>query len=419
MNVGDIVVLISTDDEWLKSALLTDIGSMHKLLYFDGPTLKVSGSGLYLKPRCFRLASSAEKEAYDKGTRHIRDIVFQSEFKKDDYIVILINSTSSYFRINWCYKQRESLTHIRVYKDSSGDENGTRDIQFSIKSHWRYATVDEVSRYNENNKPFDTKIDAPFNYVGRYIKCLKDGAFSTDHKIGDYVLLDRNDPKGRYRATIATSPRDWQYPANHEMADRGWEVMPAGWIPDRKESNLDIAKREYPVGTIFKSPENGNMYTIGTGTYWMSSNDKDIIANIEAGRGEFVYYRAKWAEIVPKSESTLCLDIIGLPAKWTIKRDLDNYKVINQWFIDNGHGDPSDSIKYIVMRSDTYICHSSIPPGYTEITFDQFKRWVMRPAIVDVKADSTKCIKPTDNLEFQEPVTIAKSKNKSKLVIIN
>lgn len=78
-------------------------------------------------------------------------------FKKDDYIVITIDTNSRCFIKNYVYKQRSNSSYIQVYRDSELEENGASYLDFKFKAKWRYAFPDEILAYDQANQPIDIK----------------------------------------------------------------------------------------------------------------------------------------------------------------------------------------------------------------------------------------------------------------------
>jgi len=84
-------------------------------------------------------------------------------------------------------------------------------------------------------------------------------------------------------------------------------------------------------------------------------------------------------------------ELTSLPPKWCIKRNKENYLIINNWFISNGYGTPSANWDYIHINGHNYDSPVFVPTGYTEITFDQFKKWVLgNPRKEDLLAEAKK-----------------------------
>lgn len=78
----------------------------------------------------------------------------RSQFLKDDYIVTLEDISSSLPK-NHVFKQRLDADYLRVYKDTSGVNNGNTIATINKTSLWRYATTQEIMEYNIQDKPVD------------------------------------------------------------------------------------------------------------------------------------------------------------------------------------------------------------------------------------------------------------------------
>jgi len=67
---------------------------------------------------------------------------------------------------------------------------------------------------------------------------------------------------------------------------------------------LEEAKKRYPIGTIFISPQNRRQYTVTLyknvdESYYLTDHDTEALATINSsGTGDFLYYNGKWAEII-------------------------------------------------------------------------------------------------------------------------
>ncbi len=82
-------------------------------------------------------------------------------FKKGDYIVTLDVGTfhTDCARNNYCFKQREDNVSIHPEVDLKGSiRNGNYSLAFDKSNNlkdWRYATPQEIAKYNELDFPFD------------------------------------------------------------------------------------------------------------------------------------------------------------------------------------------------------------------------------------------------------------------------
>ena len=63
---------------------------------------------------------------------------------------------------------------------------------------------------------------------------------------------------------------------------------------------LEEAKLKYPIGTKFKSPQSGIIFTIETVCKWTESSDhKEVRCRINNNEYHpYLYYNNKWAEII-------------------------------------------------------------------------------------------------------------------------
>jgi len=65
------------------------------------------------------------------------------------------------------------------------------------------------------------------------------------------------------------------------------------------EELLAKAKRDYPIGTIFKSAYDPERKGICKGDFWYTSSVDGVFAQKKQKKnGEAVYYAGKWAEII-------------------------------------------------------------------------------------------------------------------------
>lgn len=67
---------------------------------------------------------------------------------------------------------------------------------------------------------------------------------------------------------------------------------------------LEEAKRRYPIGTKFISPDNNKIYTVSLNesienSYYLSMDETSCLVTINNWkRGQYLYYNDKWAEII-------------------------------------------------------------------------------------------------------------------------
>lgn len=72
---------------------------------------------------------------------------------------------------------------------------------------------------------------------------------------------------------------------------------------DMTEELLEEARRRYPIGTIFKSPQNNNTYKVRyEADYWIGSNNGGVIATVSESSGQYLFFKGQWAEIISGTE---------------------------------------------------------------------------------------------------------------------
>lgn len=114
----------------------------------------------------------------------------------------------------------------------------------------------------------------------------------------------------------------YSFAAPNKNSDSEWKLLyhalPVMQKP--KESNLEKAKRLYPEGTRFISPECGREYTVvfskDNDKYWDGVNENHdyvCVSTTESGLGEYLLYKGLWANIIksekPVSDKKTVLEI--------------------------------------------------------------------------------------------------------------
>jgi hypothetical protein len=119
-------------------------------------------------------------------------------------------------------------------------------------------------------------------------------------------------------------------------------------------------------------------------TYILEDKDghiNDIISNITETYIEFgvIKWRVDISLLYEKGvlEKEVQFEV---PEKWYIKRHLDNYEVVNNWFNNNaGHKKKHSSVTGILFypNCSTSTFQEALQQGYKEITFEEFKEYVL------------------------------------------
>lgn len=149
------------------------------------------------------------------------------------------------------------------------------------------------------------------NLDGRYLKALVDKPQSIPIYKGQFVQIN----KGEFLYPINGKDKDG-YVYSVGKIGEVWELMPPSFLANTSKPTeilLEAAKRKFPVGTKFKSPQDYKIYTVKAfpssygginwleSTYYTSDNTKDttvLCGNNETGYGQYLYFDGKWAEVI-------------------------------------------------------------------------------------------------------------------------
>lgn len=143
---------------------------------------------------------------------------------------------------------------------------------------------------------------------------------------------------------------------------------------------LEYIAKKYPVGTEYRCVTSGHKYMAGRPPRLLGSKAVDV------GEG-YVYHLEKgFAEIISKPEAAPIQpeEDWKLPEKWCILRTEYNYQAINKYFTALSGKKYNCKSDYLLSRPDgphgdyPYLGQRRIPNSYTEITFDQFLKHVVK-----------------------------------------
>lgn len=110
----------------------------------------------------------------------------------------------------------------------------------------------------------------------------------------------------------------------------------------------------------------------------MENLNKELLSLKDKLEGEILERQNKVNAINMLLEEYLIEDFV-LPEKWVILRTKENYEVVNNWFKEKGYEDPYLDSDYIWKDKEIVGYNSSVklPKDYTEITFEQFNKYVL------------------------------------------
>ena len=189
-------------------------------------------------------------------------------------------------------------------------------VEQICRAYWYNSfTFDQVADENWNiinvhktqaNTDFDQEMELvefqqpkvkSVNLVGRYLKALVDKPYGGNVKKDDYGKITTKN------GDTADFVNHKNYACSNALKEPGkFEIMPEGFIPPTKEQDLlEEAKRRYPVGTRFKSPQNQGIFTVETydelHSRWIGNTF--LIVNVgNPSKGEYLCNNGVWAEII-------------------------------------------------------------------------------------------------------------------------
>ena len=133
------------------------------------------------------------------------------------------------------------------------------------------------------------------------------------------------------------------------------------------EELLKIAKEKYPVGTVFKSPYSGNIFT-STDIPKICITGKDVEVRCENGILAFLYENSTWAKIIskPKVKEMDMSEFLGLPTKEGVRLDFK--------YTESEHQPKKDNINPSHYSSGKIECIDAIESALSPEEFRGFLR---------------------------------------------
>ena len=334
-----------------------------------------------------------------------------SLFLKDEYIVILTDSSTNSFLTNHVYKQREDYKYLRVYKDENSERNGLLKIEFTDKHLWRYATKQEIMEYDIQDRPVNvTRIGManlpayepdPVGYV--IPSNAKKWAVKRTHANCDILNKWANSQDGAFGHSSAGG---WIHSINYGYGGHtggGHYYADDTKHPDHTEITTDQFKREYmndePKVTnemraqLVSTPDNNQVVDIKAEVKWSTTKqpEPEKVSLKDKSLGEIC---------------DLCNQMFPIGSVVDFSEDGSDLYTIKE---------------KLYIGSSSYISYDGLPIVY---------RWnedTLRCKLVSnpIKSleDSPKKAKMSDVstlVKHQEPVIVhSKKAKRSKLIIIN
>ena len=159
------------------------------------------------------------------------------------------------------------------------------------------------------------------------------------------------------------------------------------FIPEYAECTKEQHRSSYKVGIIYKLKNTLIENEIGGVAYWAYNQHRFKPSTKEAYDAQFV---VKEEEFV-------------LPENWSVKCNSSNYKLVKKWA---GYDWWKDDFNRFITHNKTWLYVNN--GSYTEITFDQFKKYVLKEETVE----EVKIIEPLPQFKVIESIeTITKVEN--------
>lgn len=151
--------------------------------------------------------------------------------------------------------------------------------------------------------------------------------------------------------------------------------LPKNWyVCPQTTDNLNILKNYFNNKGISKY----NSYVI---TYEDNIYDSDDIYHTHSVEiNKSIYKEITFEQFKKYVLKENMVENNKLPEKWYIKRHLDNYEVVNNWFNNNaGHKKKHSSVTGILFypNCSTSTFQQALLEGYKELTFEEFKDYVL------------------------------------------
>lgn len=227
-----------------------DLGSYHSL-----------SPRKYTPPNNFRRATKVEEKAYLAGCRNINNTHYL--IYKDTVVVrTKANSSSS--------GRHKDVGEIFSTVTDSHEGRAYYELSSSVpRGDFRLANEEEIKLFHKgltNINNMSEKFSSMSQYIGRYVKALKDYPNGGDVLAGDYGRVISN---GR----VDFSSQGYYTCVPHENLDK-YEIMPEGFIPDtfKEEQELQAQINKGLVGRYIKCLKN-DVFSIS----WKKGNYAKIV----------------------------------------------------------------------------------------------------------------------------------------------
>lgn len=208
-----------------------------------------------------------------------------------------------------------------------------------------------------------------------------------------------------YRAMQYPKDKKFMVPSTKEAYEKQQEKF-------KMQELIKEAEKRYPVGTEFELLEVENKTTLVKGTPYFNEGDNTIWNYGGYGR---IYANGKWAKILkPVKEEFV------LPKKWCIRQDI-SVKVCN-WFAKHEATDSAHingrCIYLCFNEEEQYTTFENTLKEYTEITLEQFNKYVLKEEPMEIAGYSVKFEDDKVSVGCYKDITLKQLKTLRKAIKI-
>lgn len=250
----------------------------------------------------------------------------QTEFKKGDYIVVLKDNSLSNNWQNFIFKQLKYYHNICPEILINGNENIDGQYtyaHFDMKDFWRYATSEEIAKYDRIGKPYDVTTlikksnqkhikDLKYpdvveiNSKEEYDKIANINGYDMPYSESDKAYLICKDGRIGYGKANCMEAYHKDSYNHYKFSDLIFpessvmQIIGNGAIVNMNQIQKE-AKRRFPIGCTFRSIGGYTHILINDSVVYKISNN-GIWAN--KGNG-CLYQNGKWATLIslPQEEN--------------------------------------------------------------------------------------------------------------------
>lgn len=202
----------------------------------------------------------------------------------------------------WCIKPNsENWKEIFKWANFIWTWNTDNVYVFYRKTHSSENTENIIEITFDQFKAWVLKENV--EEVPEYVECVKlPQGWSGSTKVGG---IYKTDTTGYAKDTYRILCHDYGGQTTIGVEDHFRASTASAYNAQFKETSMDLlaeARKRFPPGTKFISPENGKNYTVLKDSYWKGSLHDSYLADTNNGSGQFIRWDGKWGEIISEAK---------------------------------------------------------------------------------------------------------------------